>query len=417
MEASIGSRVREVEAALDELSRQDAVGRIWRRDHTLWNRDPAEISDRLGWLTVANAMEDQVTHLESFAEEVRDLGFRHVVLLGMGGSSLGSEVLRTAFGSAPGYPELVVLDSTVPGCVRSVQESVDPVSTLFLVSSKSGTTVEVLCLFRFFYLWVASAVGEQRAGGNFVAITDPGTPLAKLAADHGFRSLFLNPPDIGGRYSVLSYFGLVPAALAGINTRAMLERANSICRKCERVTPLGENPAALLGAIIGSLALCGLDKLTLFASPALGSFGLWVEQLIAESTGKRGKGIIPVVGEPLAEPRRYGEDRLFVYLRLENDEAAATDQAAERLKLLGQPLVTYELRDKYDLGAEFFRWEFATAIAAAVLRLNPFDQPDVRAAKDATQRILQYYVDHGEPPCPRTEHSIENLLGGTCNGE
>ena len=348
---------------------------------------------------------------------MREGGFRHVVLLGMGGSSLGVEVLRQVLGNARGYPELIVLDSTVPAAVQSVTETIEPAHTLFLVSSKSGTTTEPLALYQYFYNSVQSAKKRGITGQNFVAITDPGTPLVRVAKENDFRRIFLNPPDIGGRYSVLSYFGLVPAALIGVDIAALLDRADCMREACASCVPTHENPGAWLGACIGTMALQGRDKLTLLISPAISSFGLWVEQLIAESTGKEGKGIIPVTGEPLAEAESYGDDRLFVFMRLEGDDNAAMDAAAERIKALGHPVLTLRMQDRYDLGAEFFRWEFATAIAGAILEIHPFDQPDVQRAKDATERLLQEYVSSQHLPQRDPAASLSDLLAGAEKGK
>ncbi|MEE8472661.1 MAG: bifunctional transaldolase/phosoglucose isomerase [Dehalococcoidia bacterium] len=408
----LGEYAAGVESALAGLAERDIVARMWRKDHTVWKPDPTEISNRLGWLTVSDTMSEGAPALQAFAGEIRDGGFRHVVLLGMGGSSLGAEVLRQTFGSAPGYPELIVLDSTVPASVLSVARAIDPVKTLFLVSSKSGGTTEPMYLFRHFRSLVESAAGKGRTGQNFVAITDSGSSLEGLAAEEGFRRTFLNPPDIGGRYSVLSYFGLVPAALIGADIKTLLERADCMREACASCVPYRENPGAWLGAAMGTLALGGRDKLTLITSEAIGSFGLWVEQLIAESTGKEGKGIIPVVGEPLAEPGAYSDDRLFVHLRLKGEEGSATDAAAERIKASGQPVLTLEIKDRYDLGAEFFRWEFATAVAGAIMGIHPFDQPNVQQAKDATERVLREYVASGSLPRAEATGSLADLLAG-----
>ena len=410
MNVSIGTYLADVEASLADLSRRDVVGRMWRKDHTVWKPEPSEITNRLGWLTITDLMSEQVPALESFAREVREASFRHVVLLGMGGSSLGPEVLRQTFGSATGYPKLIVLDSTVPAWVQAVTEAIDPAHTLFLVSSKSGTTTEPLALFQYFRGLVNSAIGKEKAGQNFVAITDPGTPLARLATEGGFHRIFLNPPDIGGRYSVLSYFGLVPAALIGVDITALLDRAKDMREGCTSGVPIHENRGAWLGACTGTLALHGRDKLTLITSPAISSFGLWVEQLIAESTGKEGKGIIPVVGEPLVEPAYYGDDRLFICLRLEGDDNSATDTAIERIQSSGQPVLTLEMRDRYDLGAEFFRWEFATAVAGAILGIHPFNQPNVQETKEATERVLQEYTATGRRPQVEAADSVADLM-------
>ena len=407
---SLGTLLQDVETSLADLQQRDVVGRLWRKDHTVWKPDPAEITNRLGWLTVIDLMCDQVPILQAFAQEVRDAGINRVVLLGMGGSSLGPEVLRQTFGSAPGYPELIVLDSTVPAWVQAVTDAIDPARTLFVVSSKSGTTIEPLSFYRHFRGLVKRAVGTEKAGQHFVAVTDPGTPLARLAQEEGFRRIFLNPPDIGGRYSVLSYFGLVPAVLTGIDIAALLDRADCMREGCASCVPPHDNPGAWLGAIMGTLALKGRDKLTLVTSPSIGSFGLWVEQLIAESTGKDGRGIIPVAGEPLTAPPSYGEDRLFVYLRLEGDDNAGTDAALERIKASGQPVVRLDLKGRYDLGAEFFRWEFATAVAGAMLGIHPFDQPNVQQAKALTERVLQERQSSGRLPEVEVASSLRDLL-------
>jgi len=417
LHSSIGRYLDDVEAALADLSRCDVVGRIWRKDHTVWKPDPSEIANRLGWLTIIDFMHEKVPALHSFAQEVQDTGFRHVVLLGMGGSSLGSEVLRQTFGSATGYPELIVLDSTVPAWIQAVIEAIDPAHTLFLVSSKSGSTTEPISLFQYFKNLVELVVGKEKAGQNFVAITDPGTPLAKLAEEGKFRHIFLNPPDIGGRYSVLSYFGLVPAALIGVDIAVLLNRADSMRKRCSAPMPVSENPGAWLGACMGTLALQGRDKLTLVTSPSISSFGLWVEQLIAESTGKEGRGITPIVGEPLMAPAHYGDDRLFVYLRLDTDDYSVTDAALEMIKSSGQPVVVLQLRDRYDLGVEFFRWEFATVVAGAILGINPFDQPNVQAAKDATKRFLQEYTASGRLPRVEAGGSLADLLAEAGRGK
>ncbi|MFC1919039.1 glucose-6-phosphate isomerase [Chloroflexota bacterium] len=417
MDISLGTYLNDVARALDDLEQRDVVRSIWQKDHRVWKPDPTEIANRLGWLTVTELMHEQLPALESFAGEVRDAGFRHVVLLGMGGSSLGPEVLRATFGSAPSYPELIVLDSTLPGYVQSIAKTIDPAHTLFLVSSKSGTTVETLSLFHYFQTLVASAVGEEKAGENFVAITDSGTPLARMAEETGFRRLFLNPADIGGRYSVLSYFGLVPAALTGVNITSLINSADSMREQCRPDAAAPKNPAALLGAVIGTMALQGRDKLTLVTSPSINSFGLWLEQLIAESTGKEGKGIVPVVGEPTMEPDFYGDDRLFIYLRLRNEDESATNEAIKRIETSGQPVLILEMQDIYDLGGEFFRWEFATAIAGALLTINPFNQPNVNAAKQATEQVLQEFLSSGHLPQAEVMHSLADLLTKVNKGD
>ena len=335
----------------------------------------------------------------------------------MGGSSLGPEVLRQTFGSAAGYPELMVLDTTVPDAVGAAEGAIDPAHTLFLVSSKSGTTIEPNVLYRRFRVLVEDAVGKRAAPGHFVAITDPGTPLERMARGEGFRRVFANPPDIGGRFSVLSYFGLVPAALMGVNVATLLERANCMREACAASVPANDNPGAWLGAVMGALAQRGRDKLTLVTSPSIASFGLWVEQLIAESTGKEGRGIVPVASEPLSEPGVYGDDRFFVYLRVQDDDNGAPDAAMESIRAAGHPTVLLGLQDRYDLGAEFFRWEFATAAAGAVMGIQPFDQPNVQGAKDQTDKVLQEYESSGQLTPADTESSLRGLMAHSNPGD
>ena len=408
--ASLGDYLAGVESGLSGLKSRRVISRIWSGDHTVWKPDPTEISNRLGWLTVTDAMREQTPAMQALAQEVRDAGIRHVVLLGMGGSSLGPEVLRQTFGSAPGYPELIVLDSTVPGWVQSVTDAIDPAHTLFLVSSKSGSTTEPNMFYAYFRDLVEKAAGKDGAGQHFIAVTDAGTSLEKLAIDQGFRRVFANPPEIGGRYSVLSYFGLVPATLIGLDLSKLIDRADRMREETFSNVTVQENPGAWLGAVMGVLAQQGRDKLTLVTSPSIGSFGLWVEQLIAESTGKEGLGIIPVAGEPLTSPNHYGGDRLFVYLRLDGDNNDESDRAVQAIQESGQPLVRLNLMDKYDVGAEFFRWEMATAVAGSILGINPFDQPNVQAAKDMTDSVLGQFERSGELPPMEASSSLGDLL-------
>ena len=407
-----------VDATLADLDQSGVPGRIWRKDHTVWKPSPEEIADRLGWLHVTDVMRQAAPTLHSFANEVRDGGFHHVVLLGMGGSSLGPEVLRQTFGSAPGYPELIVLDSVVPASVVAATEAIEPSRALFLVSSKSGTTVEPNVLYKYFRGLVEEAAGKKGAGSNFVAITDSGTPLEAMAEEQGFRRVFQNPSDIGGRYSVLSYFGLVPAALTGLDLGKLLDAADAMRSACAGGVPTQDNPGAVLGATMGALALEGRDKLTLVTSPSVEGFGLWVEQLIAESLGKEGTGIVPVADEPRsASPMTYGDDRLFVYLRLDGDQDEGIEREVAELEAAGQPVVRLELRDRYDIGGEFFRWELATAVAGAVLGLNPFDQPDVQRAKDSTDAVLREYERTGSLPEAEVSDTFDGLLAKAKAGD
>lgn len=408
--AALGEHSADVEAALARLQSGEVVRRIWERDHTVWKPNPMEISDRLGWLTAGEDMRGRAAELQAFADEVRGEGFERVVVLGMGGSSLGAEALGQIFGSAAGYPELLTLDSTVPASVQAVTDAVDCAKTLFVVASKSGTTIEPNMFYKHFRVLTERAVGADAAGRHFVAICDGGTALERLAGEQGFRRVFVNPSDIGGRYSVQSLFGLVPAALAGIDIGALLGRVNAMGGACAE-TAARDNPGAWLGAVVGALAAKGRDKLTLVTTPSLGSLGLWVEQLLAESTGKEGKGVIPIAGGPLGAIEDLGNDRLFVYLRLEGDDAAATDGYMERVEAAGMPSARLRLNDKYDVGAEFFRWEFATATAGALLGINPFDQPDVQGAKDITAALIADYKATGAAPTLEAVGSLVWLMG------
>ncbi len=450
--ASLGKALATADEAVASLQDSNAVARIWSGDHTLWSSDPTEITDRLGWLDVPTYMLDSVDDLTQFALEVRDEGTNHVVLLGMGGSSLGAEVLGgcaeapsplaregwdegdsnfhphpnplpegegtfTSHSSAGrGWPELIVLDSTVPARIARVVESIDPARTLFLVSSKSGTTIEPNMLYKFFRSVVEDAVGAENAGNRFVAITDADTALSELGREAGFRRVFRNRPDIGGRYSVLSYFGLVPAALIGFDDRGLLDSAVAMRGKCGAGVPVAMNAGAWFGAVLGSLALAGRDKLTVLTSPSLASFGLWAEQLVAESLGKDGMGIVPIAGEPVEALGRIGDDRLFVSLEMARD-GSEIDSLADRLVSDGHPMIRYRIDDVSDLGGEFYRWQFAIAVAGAVMGVHPFDQPDVQRAKDLTDEALARFESHGEAPTLASMGSVEELVSGMGPGE
>ena len=373
-----------VDRRLEGLASADVVRRIWARDATVWSEDPntPELADRLGWLGIGKRMGQQVKELTSFADEVGS-SFDRVVLCGMGGSSLAPQVVWRTFGPREAYPELVVVDSTDPRAISAVATGDDLRNTLFIISSKSGTTLETISFYRHFWK-VAGGRGSQ-----FIAITDPGTPLAALAEEQKFQRTFLNPPDIGGRYSALSYFGLVPAALIGVDVEELLHDAHRMEEACASHVAPHENPAARLGAALGEAALAGRDKLTFVLSPTLSSFGLWVGQLLAESTGKDGKGIIPVVGERLGAPSVYSNDRLFVAMTLAGEEDPHTASRLDALENAGHPVVRLTLRNRLDVGGEFFRWELATAIAGAILEVNPFDQPNVAESKRNTERVLK----------------------------
>ena len=396
-----------VRRALDDLVGRGVPRRIRERDHTVWRSDPREVADRLGWLDAGAFLRPHLPELTSFAESIRAEGYLDVVLLGMGGSCLGPEVLRCAFGSAPGYPRLTVLDSTVPEQVAAVSASIEPGRTLFIVSSKSGGTIETLSFYRYFRELVEAASPHAGAGRNFVAITDAGTPLERLGHESGFRRVFLNPADIGGRYSVLSWFGMLPAALIGIDVSRLLDTAGAMRDRCLG-DDTGASPGLQLGALLGAMALSGCDKATLVTPPPVECFGLWVEQMIAESLGKEERGIVPVAGEPLLSPDAYGDDRLFVYMRPAGGEG--TDAAVESLSGAGHPVARLDLADCHDLGAEFFRWEYATAVAGAMLDVHPFDQPDVQGAKDNTDGLLDVFLRSGGLPDRAPSGSVRALL-------
>lgn len=395
-----------VQPALDVLSREQIIERLWSKDHRVWKPDPKEIVDRLGWLTVQDEMRQQLEQLRRCVVTAQALNIKDVVLLGMGGSSLGPEVLRTLFGSQKGFPRLWVLDSTIPGWIRQVTKAITPSRTLFLVASKSGGTIEVMSLFAHFWNLVMKDKGNH-GGKQFVAITDPATGLEKMAREYGFGEIFTNPADIGGRYSVLSLFGLVPAALLGLDIPKLLDRAAGMAEQCRGHKDVETNPGAYLGAAMGGLAKTGRDKVTVIASPSLATFGLWVEQLLAESTGKEGTGLIPIAQEPVLKPRAYGIDRFFVYLKLKGDKNHTLDRAVQAFIKAEQPVLQLDLRDRYDVGAEFFRWEFATAVAGHVLGIHPFDQPNVQESKDNTNRVLETFQSTGRLPEPTSTHPRE----------
>ncbi|MGC2305419.1 glucose-6-phosphate isomerase [Candidatus Binatus sp.] len=384
----------QVSAAYKELNENDFSARLWKKDPTLWSKEPAlqaRIKNELGWLTVPETMRERVKDLASFADEVRDAGFRDVVLLGMGGSSQSAELFATTFSSAPGYPKLHVLDTTVPEAIRSLDRNIDITKTLFIVASKTGETIETLSHFKAFFERV-KAKSSNPAGSHFIAITDPGTRLAAIAKENRFRRVFLNPPDIVGCFAVISYFGLVPAALIGMDVATLMDRAIRMSQRSGGRVRVEENPGVSLGAALGALMNAGRDKLTFIISPPISSFGLWVEQLIAESTAKDGIGIVPVCDEPLVDAKSYGKDRVFIYLKLKNGADATQDATFDALKKAGIPTVQITLADKLDLGEEFMRWEIAAATAGAVIGVDPFVQPAVQESKDNTSRILAEFA-------------------------
>jgi transaldolase / glucose-6-phosphate isomerase len=383
-----------VELALDNWDVQRKVARFWARDPSLWTNKGEE--DWLGWLHIADEQLKTVKRFTNFAAEVKDAGFSHVLLLGMGGSSLCPEVLTKSFGRLAGFPELHVLDSTDPAQVRSIADQIDIANTLFIVSSKSGTTLEPNIFKQYFFDRAKDAVGEQ-AANRFVAITDPGSKLRAEAERENFRKIFLGVSQIGGRYSALSDFGLVPAAAMGIDVAKFLEHTIPMVRACGDASARN-NPGVILGAVLGTAHNAGRDKVTIISSPGINDLGAWLEQLIAESTGKNGKGLIPVDREPAGSPDIYGDDRVFVYLRLESASDASQDVALKQLIEAGQPAIMISVADVYDLGQEFFRWEIATAVAGSIIGINPFDQPDVEASKIATRKLTDEYERTGALP-------------------
>lgn len=386
-----------VSSVLDAWDRSGKVARLWAGDPSLWTG--GDEKSWLGWLNIA---QEQLAHLEpllDFSEEVRrSKFFRHALLMGMGGSTLFPEVLARSFGSAEQFPKLLVLDSTVPAQIRALDDKIDFDHTLFIVSSKSGTTLEPNIFMRYFLQRARETVGAAEAPHRFIAITDPGSQLHRVAEKEGFRRIFLGVPSIGGRYSALSNFGMVPGAAMGLDLRQLLSRAQEMVESCgENVAPK-DNPGVLLGAVLGALGKEGRDKVTLIASPGVRGLGAWLEQLLAESTGKNGLGLIPVDGEKPGSPENYGDDRLFVYLRLASSPDAEQDRAVESLTMAEQPVVTLALRDAFDIGSEVFRWEMATAVAGSVLGINPFDQPDVEASKIATRELTEQFEKKGALP-------------------
>lgn len=384
-----------IDRTLAEWSLKGRLAQLWNRDASLWTSSG---EDRwLGWLDVIAAQQREIGAREALAAAIREEGYTDVLLLGMGGSSLGPEVVSRVIGSGPGSPRLHVLDSTDPAQVKRFDDAVDLRSTLVVVASKSGSTLEPNVFLAYFHQRLKEVVGEAEAGRHIVAITDPGSQLEQVAQRDGFRAIIAGEPTVGGRFSVLSAFGTVPAALIGVDVARLLEEAARMAQECRRADLLA-NPGVALGIVLGEAALAGRDKLTIVASPAIAPIGAWLEQLVAESTGKNGTAIIPVDLEPPAEVETYGQDRLFAYLRLASDASDEQDAWVESLNHAGHPVVRIDVRDVYALGQEFFRWEFATAVAGAVLGINPFDQPDVEASKVKTRALTDAYEREGELP-------------------
>ncbi len=394
MEYVAGKLTDQIEETIKEATSLELVQRIWRKDASVWKTDEESqkiINNSLGWLTVPNEMISVVEELTEFADSIRSRGFKHVMVCGMGGSSLCPEVFAKTFGPQPGFPELLVLDSTDPDVLADYLQRIDVKRCLFVISSKSGSTTEPNTFYKFWYDQLSKQT--ETPGDNFIAITDPGSPLIERVQKLNFHRIFLNQPDIGGRYSALSYFGMLPAALMGIDVRKFLERASDTVLQCQSPT----NEALQLGALIGDCANAGRDKLTLVIDDRISTLGLWIEQLVAESTGKESRGVLPVAGEPLGSPEVYGNDRFFVAINV-GSASEETEAGLRKLAEAGHPVVYRELTDEYDLGSEFFTWEFATACAGWRIGINPFDQPNVQESKDATKELLTTFVNHGKLP-------------------
>jgi len=397
-----------VKTMIGEWQSGGKMQRLWQRDATLWTG-----TDEASWLGWLDITEDEIAHpveLRGLAKEVWSAGFKDILLLGMGGSSLCPEVLRMTFGKIAGYPDLHVLDSTDPAQVKAFESKIDIARALFIVSSKSGSTLEPNIFKQYFFERTRQAVGADKAGSHFIAITDPGSKMQQVAEGDRFRHIFFGRPSIGGRYSALSNFGMVPAAAIGVDTKKFLDRTQEMVRACGPAAPVEENPGAVLGIILGTAARSGRDKVTIITSPDISDLGAWLEQLLAESTGKIGKGIIPVDREELAAPEVYGNDRLFAYIHTEHAIDVKQDAKVVALEQAGHAVLRIAMADIYDLGAEFFRWEIATAVAGSIIGINAFNQPDVEASKIATKNLTSEYEKTGSLPAEKpvvTDGGIE----------
>ena len=388
-----------VKATIADWQSGGKMQRLWKRDAALWSG--ADESKWLGWLDIVEEQTAQQEHLQKLAKEVQQRGFEHVLLLGMGGSSLCPEVLRLTFGRITHFPTLHVLDSTDSAQVKAFEHQIDIPKTLFIVSSKSGSTLEPNIFKQYFFERTKQAVGAVRVGSHFIAVTDPGSKMQQVAEADRFLHIFFGRPSIGGRYSALSNFGMVPAAVMGIDTKKFISRAAEMVRACGEGTAVEENPGAVLGIILGTAVKAGRDKVTIVTSPGISDLGAWLEQLIAESTGKIGKGIIPVDRESLASPETYGNDRVFAYVSLEGGADPQQDAKVAAIEKAGHPVVRISMADIYDLGAEFFRWEIATAVAGSIIGINAFNQPDVEASKIVTKELTSEYEKNGSLPAEK----------------
>jgi len=385
-----------VKSSLADWKTNNKVARLWQKDPSLWTG--TDEGKWLGWLAIVDEQLKEVANLKKLAAEIKKAKFRHAILLGMGGSSLCVEVLRLTFGKFGGYPELHVLDSTDPAQVKAVERKLDLKKTLCIVSSKSGSTLEPNIFKQYFYERIRQKVGDKEVGSHFIAVTDPGSKMEQVAKDGNFRHIFPGVPSIGGRYSALSHFGTVPGAIMGLDLSKFLKITHKMVKACGPGTAPEKNPGVILGTILGVAANHGRDKITVFTSPGVSDLGAWLEQLIAESTGKVGKGIIPVDREKIGKPSVYGNDRVFAYLRLAKENNRAMDSAVTALEKAGHPVVRIVLGTKFDIGQEFFRWEIATATAGSVIGINTFNQPDVEASKIETRKLTTEYEATGKLP-------------------
>ncbi|MFZ2324417.1 MAG: hypothetical protein WAV89_12070 [Ignavibacteriaceae bacterium] len=400
--------IKSINETVKKLNDENIVNRIWQKDYTVWNNNPDEISNRLGWLDCFLVTSKSFDQIYSFVDEIREEGFTQALLLGMGGSSLAPEVFRLIFGVKEGYLDLSIIDSTHPEAILEKAKKFDPVKTLYIVSTKSGGTVETISFMKFFYNYALNKLGKEKVSKHFMAITDPGSGLEQMAKDLNFRKIFLNDPNIGGRFSALSLFGIVPAALIGVDIKKLFTRVEyeiNLDRKSGDEIKI--NNSAIFGTILGAAAKAGKDKLTIITSEQLKPLGAWIEQLVAESTGKAGKGILPVDLEELLLQDNYGDDRVFICLKLKND--SIDQEKINVLKNAGLSLIEFGLDDVYDLGKEFFKWEFATAIAGCVLGIQPFDQPNVEQAKVIARKIIKDYQESGKLVLP-TPVIVENNI-------
>jgi transaldolase / glucose-6-phosphate isomerase len=385
-----------VKASLDDWKNNNKVARLWKGDASLWTG--ADENKWLGWLTIVDEQLAHIDALKNIAADIKKAKFKHALLLGMGGSSLCPEVLRLTFGKIKGFPELHVLDSTDPAQIKAIEKKVDLKSTVCIVSSKSGSTLEPNIYKQYFFEQIKKKVGEKEVGSRFIAITDPGSKMQQVAENDKFRKIFFGVPSIGGRYSALSNFGMVPGSIMGIDIPKFLKITAEMVKACGADAAADVNPGVILGAILGTAAVHGRDKITIVASPGIHDLGAWLEQLIAESTGKVGKGIIPVDRETLGKPAVYGNDRVFAYLRLQSKPNKAQDAAVAAIEKAGHPVVRISLPNIYNLGQEFFRWEIATAVAGSIIGIDAFNQPDVEASKIETKKLTSEYEEKGKLP-------------------